>query len=945
MPLIAQWIWHAGDPAPRNLHLQFRRPFELAQTPAAASLHISADSRYILYVNGQRLGYGPARAYHFHYEFDTYDLTPHLQAGQNVIAVDVSHFGEATFAHMTGRGGLLAQLDIDGQPFVWTDATWRTKPATAFRRNTPRVACQLPWEEQFDARLEDVGWTTIAFAGDAWEPATVIGPDGTAPWSVLSPRTIPFLTDEPHNVVRGRTLGRFKRPELVVALRAGPYLAPGDFTANKQHADGLFATVLHVPQAGPVTIQHVIVPGGETPLTVIDGVPVPWQMNWAEESAVVELSAGDHSVLLDWHCYCHDMDITYAFTGLDGLAVKSLLPGQPGTWVAAPKPNAEARAAAQAAPSIEALRACGANWEVVPADFTPPADIYAEVVYARPLERAEKAVRLPLRVTEPVAAGEAQHFLLDFGRLLMGWLEFEVEAPAGTTFDLLAYEAEQEGRPILISLINNTIRYECRDGRTKFTSHLRRGCRWLVVAVHSNSGEAIFHNATLRQSTYPWDIQGAFRSSDPRLNEIWEICAYTLRLCSEDTFTDCPTWEQAFWIGDACFTDVMLHHVVHGDPRLNRRCLLLVADSLQRVELGNKVVPGDWENDKLPNWAFMWAMGCGEYYQMTGDAAFAAEVYPALVKQAQVIENGRNAAGILDLQGYWHLLDWAKIPDGPTYTLTHESCVAVASLRATAMLGRVAGQPDPERFERLADELTAAVNAQCWQPDKQAYSDLWVNGPAGNTSQPTNIAAVLTGVAPAEREAAVMPHLLYGPEDWITTGSPWMTAWACMLHAQRGNVTPVLDTIRDRWGTMLDNGAVTTWEIFPGFEVMREWWTRSWCHAWSAFPGYVLSVYVLGIRPLTPGFGEALIEPQLGDLQWVEGRMPTPHGPIAARVERTATGALRLDVTLPEVVPAKVKLPAGSAKPKVVGRRAKVTREGDQYVVNLPAGAQVVINA
>jgi hypothetical protein len=639
------------------------------------------------------------------------------------------------------------------------------------------------------------------------------------------------------------------------------------------------------------------------------------------------------------------MDITYAFTGLPGLMVSSGL-DDGNMWVAAPQPGEAGRTAARAATSAAALRECGVAWQSIPPEFTPVADIYAEVIYAEPLAKEARPVRLPATVAaEPVAAGEAQHILLDYGRLLMGWLEIEIEAPAGTVFDLLAYEAEQEGRPIVLSLINNTLRYVARGGRQTFTSTLRRGCRYLVVTVHGNSGPAVLHRATLRMSTYPWDIQGAFRSSDLRLNQIWEMCAYTLRLCSEDTFTDCPTWEQAFWIGDACYTDVMLHHVVHGDPRLNRRCLLLVADSLERVPVGNKIVPGDWENDMLPNWAFLWAMGCGEFYQMTGDLDFARAIYPALAKQNRVIENGRNAAGVLDLQGYWHLLDWAKIPDGPTYTLTHEGCMAVASLRTTATLGRAIGAPDAGKWDALADELTAAINAQCWQDDKQAYSDLWVNGPAGNTSQPTNIAAVLSGVATPEREAAVLPHLLYSPADWITTGSPWMTAWACMLLAQRGQVTPVLDTIRDRWGVMLDNGSSATWEIFPGFTVMHEWWTRSWCHAWSAFPGYVLQVYVLGIRPLEPGFGRALIEPQLGDLQWVEGRMPTPHGVIDAHFERTAAGGLSGSIRLPANVPAEVRLPAVGPQPKVAGRRVKVTKTGAQYVINLPAGADVTIRA
>ena len=61
----------------------------------------------------------------------------------------------------------------------------------------PRIACQSTWEEQVDARLADDGWTAAGFDDAAWAPAAVIGPVGTPPWGELSPRTIPFLTDEP----------------------------------------------------------------------------------------------------------------------------------------------------------------------------------------------------------------------------------------------------------------------------------------------------------------------------------------------------------------------------------------------------------------------------------------------------------------------------------------------------------------------------------------------------------------------------------------------------------------------------------------------------------------------------------------------------------------------------------------------------------------------------
>ncbi len=83
---------------------------------------------------------------------------------------------------------------------------------------------------------------------------------------------------------------------------------------------------------------------------------------------------------------------------------------------------------------------------------------------------------------------------------------------------------------------------------------------------------------------------------------------------------------------------------------------------------------------------------------------------------------------------------------------------------------------------------------------------------------------------------------------------------------------------------MLDEGATSCWETFPGFEKGRL--TRSHCHGWSAAPAYFLGAYVLGVRPLAPGFARTLISPSLGDLRWAKGSVPTPHGRIDIRAER-----------------------------------------------------------
>jgi len=107
-----KWIWTSEETPERNAFVRFRRLFSYKGGPA--TLHITADSRYVLFVNGRCLGQGPVRAWPWSWRYDTYDLVPFLREGANVIAVLVNHYGEGNFQYIPGPPGLLAQIEMDG---------------------------------------------------------------------------------------------------------------------------------------------------------------------------------------------------------------------------------------------------------------------------------------------------------------------------------------------------------------------------------------------------------------------------------------------------------------------------------------------------------------------------------------------------------------------------------------------------------------------------------------------------------------------------------------------------------------------------------------------------------------------------------------------------------------------------------------------------------------
>ncbi|MBW7459293.1 hypothetical protein K0U00_35095, partial [Paenibacillus sepulcri] len=89
----AQWIWGGEEESPRNEWRCFRRNFEVPENPGETELRISADSRYVLYINGTQVGRGPVRSWPKEQFYDTYEVGHLLKAGRsNTIAVLVMHF-------------------------------------------------------------------------------------------------------------------------------------------------------------------------------------------------------------------------------------------------------------------------------------------------------------------------------------------------------------------------------------------------------------------------------------------------------------------------------------------------------------------------------------------------------------------------------------------------------------------------------------------------------------------------------------------------------------------------------------------------------------------------------------------------------------------------------------------------------------------------------------
>jgi hypothetical protein len=195
----ARWISVPGAPPTGYGVYHFRRTFDLAERPASFVVHVSADNRYQLFVNGRRVACGPARGDLFHWRYETIDLAPHLMAGRNVIAAAVWNFGDlAAEAQITYETGFMLQ----GGSAVDTGREWKCTRNEAY--SPVEVTSALVrgyWAagpaDRVDAAKHPWGWEQRDFDDSAWKTAAVISPaagreaqDVHSRW-MLVPRNIP----------------------------------------------------------------------------------------------------------------------------------------------------------------------------------------------------------------------------------------------------------------------------------------------------------------------------------------------------------------------------------------------------------------------------------------------------------------------------------------------------------------------------------------------------------------------------------------------------------------------------------------------------------------------------------------------------------------------------------------------------------------------------------
>ena len=516
-------------------------------------------------------------------------------------------------------------------------------------------------------------------------------------------------------------------------------------------------------------------------------------------------------------------------------------------------PPAECGSAGRLAPST----ACGGG-EIRPSQFT-----------------------LATRPAEPVAQKRIRgdHLFADFGRETFGFLKLKGIKGKGR-IRIVYGESEPEA---LCEDFNGPDQWEYIEAAEDDEQRLKVARGWRYVHVIPESGVSV-EGVAMDEELCPLPRVGAFRCSDERLNRIWEVSARTMELTTRELYIEGAKRDRWTWSGDARQSYLMGYYLF-GDSRLAR-------DTLFYQRGGDPVV---MHINQIMDYTFYWFMSVREYYLYTGDRIFLEQIYDRMVSLMDFAIGRLDAKGRPhDGPGDWMFIDWAPETLHNTGGVTSfEQMLFVEALEALAEVSETIGRGDAAAYHARASKLRAEIVPLFWNAERGALMHLLKDDgtlDAQLTRYP-NVFGLSWGYFDAAQRESVLKNVIFN-DAVMKIQTPYMRFYELEALCRLGMRSRVLEEVRAYWGGMLDEGATSFWELYnpdergdAKYAMYDRPFSKSLCHAWGASPLYLFGRYVLGVEPTKPGYAEYTVAPNLGGLDWVEGSVPTPHGPIRVSVK------------------------------------------------------------
>jgi hypothetical protein len=395
---------------------------------------------------------------------------------------------------------------------------------------------------------------------------------------------------------------------------------------------------------------------------------------------------------------------------------------------------------------------------------------------------------------------------------------------------------------------------------------------------------------------YPFnDTAAAFRSSSDVLNRIWKLCQYSMKATSfAGVYVDGDR-ERLPYEADA-YINQLGHYGVDREFTLARYS--------HEFLLARPTWPTEWKSHSI---LIAWAD-----YMATADERSLKANYAAL-RRRLFLDRVRPADGLL--RGYKayppprnvdfpnsDIVDW-PMTERDGYVFTEYNTVINAfwlrTLELMAEIADVVGKPEDAREYRAAYARgREAFNRVFWDAANARYTD---GEGTAHASSHANFFPLAFRLVPDARKSSVVAFVKSRGMAPSVYGAQFLLEGLYEAGAEDAALELLTSTAERSWWNMIVLGSTITLEAWSH----REKPNLDWNHAWGAAPANIIPRYLLGLKPLEPGYGRVEIHPRPGNLEFVEGTIPTIRGPVYIRVDGPRTKR-RVQVVLPGNMTAKI---------------------------------------
>ncbi len=392
--------------------------------------------------------------------------------------------------------------------------------------------------------------------------------------------------------------------------------------------------------------------------------------------------------------------------------------------------------------------------------------------------------------------------------------------------------------------------------------------------------------------------------------------------------------DRSVWSADLAI-EAKLEYLSHNRPGPVHDSLDLLA---QKQRPDGLIPPSNFDNfnQTLYDYGAWWVIALADYYNNTGDRAFALRLFPNLQKQLDWLLGRLNPNGLLvkdaGLEWSWTLPRQGEV--------TYLNLIYYQALISAGRLAQTLDQNDSAtRWLQSAEKLKAAINNRLFDSNRGLYINSDTD--RDRVPQDANVLAIQFGVAPPDKWNGILDYLKQ--TTWTPFGSttvdlpypgkpnrifPFMGYFEVQARFLAGRDPEALDLIRREWGNMLKHDPQSTFWEWVNPDGTAEDGSNSLAHGWSGGVAASLTEWVLGIRQVAPLYSQFSFVPHPSGLNWASGRIPTPLGPIDASWSKTNSG-MEDRLTVPSGSQATLGVPL-SGKPVQVFVNDSLVWDGSQ---------------